>query len=286
MLKKMFMQPYMDADDGLNLGGGGEPSPTPEPTPIPEPTPEPQGGNEPEPSPLPQSIKVKFNHQEVELPYEEAVTHIQKGMNFDKAVERARQEAALEARDSWIAEQGYEWKGKPIKTEVEYKEALREQELENKIRSQYANVPDEIINELTESRKFREQYQTKEQQLEAKTKTDQMYQEFADAYPDLKGDEIPPEVWKEVQNGKNLLDAYVRHENKILRDQLNGVQAKDQAAQANQANANSSTGSARGQGTPTSGFISKEAYEANKHDQGWMMKNYDPIKQSMSKWGK
>jgi hypothetical protein len=198
---------------------------------------------------LPQSIRVKYNAEEREIPIEEAIVLTQKGLNYEKAVERAKQEA----RDAYIADEGYQWKGKPITTEAAYKEALKEQELENKIRAQYTNVPDEIVSELTEGRKFREQYQTKEQQQK-------MYQEFADAYPDLKGDEIPPEVWKEVQNGKNLLDAYVRYENKTLRDQLNGVQAKDQAAQANQANALSSTGSVKTQGTPQ-GSLTEEMVE-------------------------
>jgi len=209
---------------------------------------------------IPPSIKVKYNHQELDLPYDEAVTHIQKGLNYEKAVERAKQEAKQEARDSWITEQGYEWKGKPIKTESEYREALQEQELETKIRAQYANVPDEIINELTESRKFREQYQTKEQQNQAKQAEQRMYQEFDEAYPDLKGEEIPPEVWAEVQQGKNLLDAYVRHENKLLRDQLSGVQAKEQAEQANLANAASSTGSVKTQGVPK-GSLTEEMVE-------------------------
>jgi hypothetical protein len=230
---------------------------------------------------IPQAIKVKFNHQELELPYEEAVQHIQKGMNYDKAVERARQEAAQEARDSWVAEQGYEWKGKPIKTEAEYKEALREQELENKIRSQYANVPDEIINELTESRKFREQYQTKEQQAAAKQAEQKMYQEFADAYPDLKGEDIPPEVWLEVKGGKNLLDAYIKHENKLLRDQLNGVQAKEQAAQANQANAESSTGSARGQAKSGTFFTREQVANMSREE---IKSNYNAIKESEGRW--
>ena len=233
-----------------------------EPDLTPEPTPEPQGGNEPapEPTPEPQKIKVKYNHQELELPYEEAVTHIQKGMNYEKAVERARAEAAQQAKDELIAEAGYEWKGKPITTEAEYREALREQELENKIRSQYTNVPDEIIEELTEGRKFREQNQTKEQQTAAKQAEQRMYQEFADAYPDLKGEDIPPGVWEEVKQGRNLLDAYARHENKILRDQLSGVQAREQAEQANQANAANSTGSVKTHGTPK-GSLTEEMVE-------------------------
>ena len=143
----------------------------------------------------PQSIKVKFNHRELELPYDEAITHIQKGMNYEKAVERARQEAAQQARDSWIEEQGYAWKDKPIKTEAEYKQALQEQELENKIRSQYQNVPDEIVDELLESRKFREQFQsqqkaTKEQQ-DFTTRRDSMYEEYLSEFPEQDPAAIP-----------------------------------------------------------------------------------------------
>ena len=145
VLFKKFRSPYLDEDDGANFGGGAEPL---EPAPTPEPDPEPQGGNEPEPTPEPQSIRVKYNHQELELPYDEAVTHIQKGMNYDKAVERARQEA----RDSLIAAEGYIWKGKPITTEAEYIAAKKEQEMEQEIERNYAHLPDDVREELLENR--------------------------------------------------------------------------------------------------------------------------------------
>lgn len=231
---------------------------------------------------LPQSIRVKYNHQEMELPYDEAVTHIQKGMNYEKAVERAKQEA----RDATYAEMGYEWRGKPITTEAEYKQAVRESELAETIKSQYSNVPEELVGEILEGRRFREQYQSEQQTAQRKQATEKMYQEFLDAYPDTKPSEIPADVWKQVKQGKNLLDAYVRHERDQLKKQLDGVQAKEQAAQANQANALTSTGSAKGQGAPDGGFIPKDVFEANKADQNWMSKNYDLLKKSMGKWGK
>jgi hypothetical protein len=279
---KMFMQPYMDADDGANLGGGGEPAPELELDPTPEPEPEPQGGNEPEPTPepqvdpIPQSIKVKFNHQELELPYDEAVTHIQKGMVFDKAVERARQEAAQEARqearDSWITEQGYEWKGRPIKTEAEYRKALQEQELENKIRQQYENVPDDIIDELLEGKRFREQYQTQqktieEQQRQAQeqqdfiSRRDAMYEEFLGDFPGVDAATIPQEVFAEAEKwlfsggreGRRLADAMTRYQDRQRR-------AQEQANAANQTNAAASTGSVKTQGTPK-GTLTEEMVE-------------------------
>lgn len=270
MLFELFMQPYMDGDDGANLGGGAVP---PEPTPTPEPAPEPQGGNEPAPTPeSPQSIKVKYNHQELDLPYEEAVQHIQKGMNYDKAVERAAQEA----RDSWIADQGYEWKGKPITTEAEYKAALQEQELENSIRSQYSNVPDDIVNELLEGRRFREQYQTQQKTIEEQqrkaqeeadlnSRRDAMYDEFLAEFSDYDTEEkwaaIPKEVWADAEKwlqtggreGRRLADGLTRYNFKQN-------MAQEQANDANQANAAASTGSVKAQ-APPKGPLTEEMIE-------------------------
>ncbi|KIL35863.1 hypothetical protein SD71_10750 [Cohnella kolymensis] len=75
---------------------------------------------EAEPTQEPQKLKIKYNHEEKEISLEEATTLAQKGLNYDKGIERVRQEAAQQARDAWIAEQGYAWNGKPITTEAEY----------------------------------------------------------------------------------------------------------------------------------------------------------------------
>lgn len=248
--------------------------PTADPPADPAPT-------EPPIDPLPQSIKVKYNHQELDLPYEEAVQHIQKGMNYDKAIERARQEAATEAaqkaRDSWIAEQGYEWKGKPIKTEAEYKQALKEQELENKLRAQYANVPDELVQEIIEGKRFREESLAEKKAREESERKAQvekdfqarqsaMYNEFFQEFPDYDTEEkwktVPKEVWAEAhkwletggREGRRLADALTRHNwrQSIIQQQIN---------QANQANEEASTGSVETKGAPK-GALTEEMVES------------------------
>jgi hypothetical protein len=169
----------------------------------------------------PQKIKIKYNHEEKEISIDEARELAQKGMAFDKSVERAKQEA----RDSYIAEQNFVWNNKPIKTEVEYKQALAEQELIQKYQNQ--NLPDDVIQELIESKKFREE--SKELQKiksdEEAKKTD--YVNFINWFEETNGrsfdankDQIPQEVWNLNSNGKSLVDAYASHENKILRDKL------------------------------------------------------------------
>ena len=283
----MFRQPYLSEDDGVNLGGGGTPTDTAgqqTDTQTADTTLQDGGQQTQTQQPqIPPAIKVKFNHEEREIPYEEAVTHIQKGMNYDKAVERARQEAAQQARDEWIAEQGYEWHGKPIKTEAEYKQALQEQELENRIKQQYSNVPEELLNELVESKRFREETLAEKKAREEKEAEHKQYTDFLEAYPDVKPEDIPVEVWKEHKEGRSLTEAYMRYENQRLKDEMAKYQTQQQIEQANNKNAATSTGSAKTSGK-TGGFISKEDFEANKHDMKWVQKNLSTLEESRKHW--
>jgi hypothetical protein len=163
----------------------------------------------------------------------------------EQRIKETTERAKQEARDAWIAEQGYEWKGKPIKTEAEYKQALKEHELEEKIRKQYSNVPDELLNEIVEGKRFREEALKEKETAKQKETESKMYSDFLEAYPDVKPEDIPTEVWKEVKSGRNLLDAYVRHENKQLKEQLTKFQTQTQIQQANEKNAEISTGAVK-----------------------------------------
>lgn len=169
----------------------------------------------------PQTIKIKFNHEERELSVDEARELAQKGMVFDKAVERARQEA----KDAFIAEQGYVWNGKPITTEAEYKQALQEQELMQKYQNQ--NLPDEVIQELIEGRKFREQLQSESKAKQEEEKANQDFQEFFGFFREANGrefnpqqDKIPDSVWQQVGQGVPLKYAYMQHHNQELQQQI------------------------------------------------------------------
>lgn len=191
--------------------------------------------------------------------------------------------AAQQARDEWIAEQGYEWHGKPIKTEAEYKQALQEQELENRIKQQYSNVPDELLNELVESKRFREETLAEKKAREEKEAEHKQYTDFLEAYPDVKPEDIPVEVWKEHKEGRSLTEAYMRYENQHLKGEMAKYQTQQQIEQANNKNAATSTGSAKTSGK-TGGFISKEDFEANKHDMKWVQKNLSTLDESRKHW--
>lgn len=107
--------------------------------------------------------------------------------------------------------------------------------------------------------------------------------EFLDAYPDVKPEDVPVEVWVEVNKGRNLLEAYVRYENKRLKEEMAKFQQQQQVQQANEKNAASSTGSAKSSGA-TGGYISREQFEANKHDINWVRKNLSILEESRKHW--
>lgn len=193
-------------------------------------------------------------------------------------LENEKKSAAQQARDAYIAEQRYEWppgSGKLITTEAEYQEALRESELMQRYQNQ--GLPDDVVQELIENRKFREQYQTQQQQIEAQrrqaqaqqdfiARRDAMYSEFLDEFPDYNTEEswakIPAEVWVEAdkwmksggREGRRLADALTRHNWKQ-------TMAQDTANQVNQTNAAASTGSVKTQGAPK-GKLTEEMIEA------------------------
>jgi hypothetical protein len=197
-------------------------------TPADEPT-EPQ-----EPTTQPQKVKIKFNHEEREIDLEEAAQLAQKGLNYEKAVERARQEAAQQAKDSLIAEMGYTWNGKPIQTESEYKQALAEQKLIEQYKDR--DLPPEVIQELLESRRDREERQREKAAKEEESKIQTTWNEFFAYFEEVnerafdpKKDSLPAEVEEAIGKGQSPLSAYMKHHSKELRNQL-------KIAKQNQAN--------------------------------------------------
>lgn len=175
------------------------------------------------------TLKVKYNHEEKELSYDEAVTLAQKGMNYEKALEREREKAYQDARDAYIAEQNIEWNGQLITTEAEYKRALEEQALIEKYSER--DIPDEVIQELLESRRERQERKEQEAQIQAKQAEEKQFADFVEVYPDVDATTIPQEVWDSVEKGTPLVYAYMKYENAQLRTKTNVVQKNEENKQ-------------------------------------------------------
>lgn len=177
---------------------------------------------------------------------------VEKAFAARLAKERARLEAELRRQfevelknNPYLSylEQKAQKLGISVEQLIENDRKWEEQQKLNELIQQ--NIPPEFAQKLLEHDKIVQEYQTEKQIREQKEKEQKMYLEFLEAYPDVKPEDVPAEVWKEVKEGRSLLDAYVRYENKRLKDEMAKFQQQQQNQQANQTNAASSTGSAR-----------------------------------------
>jgi DNA repair exonuclease SbcCD ATPase subunit len=162
-----------------------------------------------------------------------------------------------------------------------------EEQLEIQQRAQKDQVSYEYAERLYKLEQKEQQREQEAESIRQKQEQQQMYAEFLEAYPEFqdpqKANEIPPEVWQAVQKGERLLNAYARYENQRLKAEMAKYQQQQQTQQANLNNAATSTGSVK-DGGKGGEFISLDEFEANRHDQSWVMKNYSRIQKSRAKW--
>lgn len=116
-------------------------------------------------------------------------------------------------------------------------------------------VDPQIFNQLVanhpmvvQAQQLQQQFKQREEQMSAQQKLNQEAAEFAQAFPEIDGKTITPEVWElREKTGLSILDAYMRvnYKNMIADAKL---QAEQAAVKALQNNAQSSPGALGGEG--------------------------------------
>ena len=97
---------------------------------------------------------------------------------------------------------------------------------------------------------------------------------FHELFPEVRGDEIPAEVWEEVENGKSLAASYALHFVKALRE-------KERVEAVNARNEKTAPPRIRHDGTEYE-YFSPEAVSAMSG--GEIRRNYNAILASMDHW--
>lgn len=215
--------------------------------------------------------------QEVNEPQQKNVQSPEENAKFAEVRRKAAEEAKAKVRDEMIDEMYGVSHG--IHTYAEYQEALAKQEQEEKLNELLEkNVPEEYAKEMLENRKFREQFETEQKAKQQKAQQEADLKDFITAFPNVKADDIPVEVWQANEKGIPLRYAYAEHAYKQT------IKAEE-IAKANAENAKSSTGSVNGDGVANdSDFISYDTYEKNRANQSWVNKNFNKIMNSRAKW--
>ena len=232
---------------------------------------------DPTPSDPAPFLSIKYNKQEVPLTLEETQTLAQKGMNYEKAIERAKQES----RDAYIADQGYMWNGKPITTEADYNRALQEQRLHDQ------GIDPSIINQVIENHPIVRQAKQTLAQTQKEAFKDKPF--FGELEPDIdrmmaSNPNLDAQTAysyllgeKMLNGGSDALVASLKEENSKLKETLQTRQKNDQ-------NAQSSPGSVTGNGGVPTGYYSKEQVEKMDPKYAAKPEVYKAIMDSMKHW--
>lgn len=92
------------------------------------------------------------------------------------------------------------------------------------------------------------QAEAQQKAAEGERQRTEMFQRFADAYPEVKATSIPKEVWDEAAKTKDLVGAYAKHENSALRKEKAELERRIETLETNARNSKRSTGSLKGAG--------------------------------------
>lgn len=170
-----------------------------------------------------QALKVKYNKEEMEIPLDDAIPLVQKGLNYDKTLERLQ---ALESdpRLSFVEELARE-QGMEVNEYLEAVQQFKEQQKLDELLQQ--NIPEEYAKEMLENRKFREQLEAEKKAKAEEEQKNAEFNEFFDAFRQFNGkdfvpgqDEIPQEVWEAHANGTPLKYAFMEHQMKQLQSKV------------------------------------------------------------------
>ena len=185
-------------------------------------------------TPQQQLLRVKYNKEEREIPIDEAIPLVQKGLNYDKMQEKLQ---ALESdpRLSFV-EQLARDNGMDVNEYLDaVKQAREQQELNELIQN---NIPEELAQEILESRKERE---TRKQQEQAKKQEEAQHSEAMEFFDyfrqvngreyDPKGNDLPDEVLAlQEEQGIPMKYAYMQYHNQQLQNQIKVLKQNEENA--------------------------------------------------------
>lgn len=176
-----------------------------------------------------QMVKVKYLKEEKEIPMEEAIKYAQIGMNEERLSNKYKAELESLAETKRVVSELAKLNN------ISESEALRsiadniERAKLDQIKGD-TDIPDEIAKELLEAREIKAQLKAKEQESES----NKQFTDFIQAYPDVKADSIPDEVWNINKQGVPLKYAYesyllkqISTENKILKQNATNAAKAD-----------------------------------------------------------
>lgn len=192
------------------------------------------------------SKKAKYNKEPVEVKdFDEVINNFQKGLNYDKMVEKYNNLEHSKAF-SYVSKKAQElgmtvdqYMDQVEQYEKEQEKAKEQERIDEMIAN---GVPEDVAKEVVATSQLRKQLQEEKNQLEKEKqereeneKKNREYADFLEAFPDVKAEDIPKEVFLDAQKS-NLTTAYLKWQNAEQKKQIERLKQ-------NEKNRSSSVGS-------------------------------------------
>lgn len=168
---------------------------------------------------------IKFNGENVAIKdLNDLVSNYQKGLNYDRLTQKENTVMDyIKEKASSLNISPEEYIGRVKSYEEQKKKESQEADVQRYINN---GIDEQTAREIVQTKLAREQfekekaeYQKRLAEEEAKQKEDAEYLDFIKGHPEVKVDEIPPEVFESAKNiGINA--AYNQYENKILKEKI------------------------------------------------------------------
>lgn len=168
-----------------------------------------------------QTIKVKYNGKEQEIPISEAITLTQKGMNYEHV--KSELDALKNAKEFSIIDKYAKANNMSREDYVAFAEKQAEQmELQQ---YQSAGMSEEQAKQAVERDKQAQVAIEKLALYEAKEAETAKWQKFFTEHPDVDSKAIPAEVAEQMKDPKcNPSEVYNAYENKILKEKIKSLE--------------------------------------------------------------
>jgi hypothetical protein len=218
-----------------------------------------------------EQVQPQAETEEIATPQSKPVQDAETNAQFA----RVRREAEQRAKDQLIAEM---YGDQGIRTYAEYQQALQRQKMAQE--AEQKGIDPEFYN----------QFKTLEQKLNSYEQEKTLLQQdqqlandpkYGEIYKQWKGEVV--ELAQKYNVDYDTAFTFLTREK--LPDLINNAKTKAEqsAIQKIAANGSASPGSLE-TGTGETEFISADAFEKNKHDQRWVIKNLSKITKSRPKW--
>ncbi|MBR0063042.1 MAG: hypothetical protein IJP67_02635 [Oscillospiraceae bacterium] len=198
-------------------------------------------------------FKLKYLGREVEVNSEEIVTLAQKGMDYDRqrsAHDKLKGDIEAlggmdEVKDGIDFLKELAGEGGSIRKVIDSTRAAMLQKSEG-ISAEEAAERIEKRNKERVNKSASKEAKTEESTENEKIRSD--FVTFAREHPEVKAEDIPKEVWAEVNTGKTLSEAWAKHENARLRAELEASRKELAAEKQKKVNKERATPSMKGAG--------------------------------------